>query len=93
MNIFYIILVLIAGLFFGGIFGWLIAKYKQAKDNLNISKEELNDNYISKELFNETKEENHQKEVQLIEINKELSSSMQDNKHLNEKLTNQKKGN
>jgi len=83
------ILILI-GLAIGATAAWFIAKYK-FEGQRGISKDELDSKYISREIYTETKAELDQKERTLIEINKTLARTEQDNTHLKQKLDEQKK--
>lgn len=90
-------LMIAVGLVFGIISTWLIAKYKY-KSERGISPGELEDRYVSKELYErinqdieDYKSELEGKENEIIELNKANSSNSQIIKNLNEKLVEHKK--
>ncbi len=91
------ILFLTIGLVVGALSGWFIAKYKFASESQKISPAELNQKYVSKELFDvlqkqldALKGDLKSKEQELRTTSNQLSAKEQDNQNLNNKLSEQK---
>ncbi len=91
------LLFLTLGLTIGALSAWFIAKYKFASESQKISKEDLNKNYVLKNVFdvlqNQSdllKEDLKEKETELRAISSHLSAKEQANQNLIEKLNDQK---
>jgi DNA recombination protein RmuC len=83
------VLFIIVGIVFGVIAAWLIAKYKY-EGQKGISKEELDDKYVSREFYDELKEKSEQKENQITTLSIKSAKSEQENQHLKDRLKEQK---
>lgn len=91
------LLFLFTGLVLGAIFAWFVARYKFASESRNLSKEELQQRYVLKEVFEGLqtqcdilKDDLKEKEQELRTISSQLSASEQANQHLHQKLSEQK---
>ncbi len=89
------LLFLILGLLIGGLLGWLLTKIRL--QSTTISKEEVEDDYVQKKLFEASEASNErfrgelaQRENELKNMAAQLSASYQSTKHLEEKLLEQK---
>ncbi len=77
-------LLIFIGLIIGGIISWIIfVKYLGQK---GTSGEKLNSEYISKDIYNKTKDDLEKKNNEYLELSKILARTEQDNIHLKEKL-------
>ena len=83
-------IIIILSLFVGIFIGWYSSKLIY-KGQMGISTNELDSNYIAKEFHLETKSSLDKKHEELLELNKTLARTEQDNIHLKEKLEDQKK--
>lgn len=84
------ILFLFIGLVTGVLIGWLIAKLVYASGN-SLKQGEIESNYVSKEIYNDEKRENTEKERVINELNIQLARVAADEKNIREKLSESKK--
>ncbi len=91
------LLFLFTGLVLGAIFAWFVARYKFASESGNLSKEELQQRYVLKEVFETLqsqsdilKDDLKEKEQELRQVVSQLSAKEEENRHLFQKLSEQK---
>lgn len=78
---------LIVGLISGSIAAWFIAK---SKYYAGVSKEQLNSNYINRDLYDSAEEKLAQKEDQILELTRDISAMEEALSNAKELLKNQK---
>lgn len=91
------LLFLSVGILVGASAAWFIARYKFAAESQKISKEELQQNYVLKEVFDVQQTQSDilqqdlkEKEMELRTISNQLSAKEQEYQNLYQKLTEQK---
>lgn len=82
-------IILLTGLMLGGAGGWLIARLKYG-NRPGISPAELEEKYVSKELYGDVKRDLFESNQQIIQLHKSLAGLEQVKKDLQEKLHYQK---
>ncbi len=84
------ILFLLAGLVTGALIGWLVARqYNVSKGIKSIN--DLETKYVPREIYNDEKLENSEKEKQINELNIQLARAASEEKNTREKLLESKK--
>jgi DNA recombination protein RmuC len=84
------ILFLVVGLISGAVTGWLFIRQKAFRER-SIPVEEVNNRYISLDLFNQEKQENSEKEKTIIALNSRIAELTANLKNIEEKFTESKK--
>lgn len=82
-------IMLLIGIFLGVVGGWLVAKFKY-ESRMGVQPAELQENFVSKELYGDVKRDLFESQQQIIHLNKNAAALEQANKELQEKLRLQK---